>query len=87
MRYCMCMLDHRLQILLDDDRYNKVSSEARRRGISVAAVIREAIDALPSTQRQRQAAIEAILAADPMPLPADPQDLRAELDALHEASS
>ena len=48
MCYCMCMLDHRVQILLDDARYQKVSGEAKRRGVSIAAVIRDALDRLPS---------------------------------------
>ncbi len=44
---CYCMLDHRLQILLDEERYQKV--EASRRAISVAAVIREAIDLIDTS--------------------------------------
>lgn len=79
----MCMLGRRTQILLDEERYEKVTRMARERGISVAAVIREAIDALPSPANRRQAAITAILAAEPMDLPANADDLRAELDAAH----
>jgi hypothetical protein len=75
------MLSHRLQILLDPDRYQKVAREAARRGVSVAAIIREAIDRLPAETDQRRGAIAAILAAEPMPLPKDPTDLRRELDA------
>jgi hypothetical protein len=78
------MLDRRVQILLDDERYQKVSHEAERRGVSVAAVIREAIDHLPTAAEQRRTAIEAILAAAPMPVPADPAELRRELDAAHD---
>ncbi len=77
------MLDHRLQILLDEGRYRKVSREAERRGLSVAAVIRDAIDQLPAAATRRSA-IDAILAAAPMPLPADPSDLRRELDVAHD---
>jgi len=40
----MCMLTHRLQLLLDDERYERVHTLARQRGTSVAAVIREALD-------------------------------------------
>ena len=72
------MLDHRLQILLDEGRYRKVAREAERRSLSVAAVIREAIDQLPADSRR--SAIDAILGATPMPLPDDPADLRRELD-------
>lgn len=40
----MSLLERRLQILLDQERYAKVEEEAARSGRSVAAVIREAID-------------------------------------------
>ncbi len=79
MCYCMNMLSHRLQILLDDERHEKVTQAARQRGVSVAAVIREAIDQLPTDPARRRAAIEAILSAEPMPVPDDPADLRREL--------
>lgn len=80
----MRMLDHRLQILLDDVRYQKLAREAGRRGVSIAAVIREAIDRLPEDAAIRRAAVEAILAAEAMPVPADPAELRRELDAAHD---
>lgn len=38
-------MEHRLQLLLDRRRYERVAREARASGRSVAAVIREAIDA------------------------------------------
>jgi hypothetical protein len=73
------MLTHRLQLLLDDERYERVHALARQRGTSVATVIREAIDrGLPATQRRRSAAARRILAAEPMPV----ADLLAELDDL-----
>lgn len=78
------MLDHRLQILLDKSRYNKISGEARRRGVSVASVIRDAIDQLAATADTRRTAVDAVLAAPPMSLPADPADLRRELDHAHD---
>lgn len=84
MCYCMCMLDHRLQILLDDERYRKVAREAERRGISIAAVIREALDRLPTEVEARRAAIDAILEAEAMLLPANPAELRRELDAARD---
>jgi predicted transcriptional regulator len=75
----MRMLTHRLQLLLDDERYERVQALARQRGTSVATVIREAIDrGLPATQRRRSAAARRILAAEPMPV----ADLLAELDDL-----
>ncbi|MDQ3502495.1 MAG: ribbon-helix-helix domain-containing protein [Actinomycetota bacterium] len=76
------MLDHRLQILLDDERHRRITEAARERGVSVAAIVREAIDrGLPSSDRQRRAAGEAVLAAEDMPVP-DIPELLAELDAL-----
>jgi hypothetical protein len=80
----MRMLDHRLQILLDDERYRKVAREAERRGISIAALIREALDRLPTEVEVRRAAIDAILESEPMPVPIDPAELRRELDAAHD---
>ena len=80
----MCMLDHRVQILLDDERYQKVAREAKRRGVSIAAVIRDALDRLPADAEVRRAAIAAILAAEPMALPAEPAALRRKLDAAHD---
>jgi hypothetical protein len=74
------VLGHRFQILLDEPRYQKVVREAARRGVSVATVIRDAIDRLPSDSDERRAAIAAILEAAPMPVPDDPADLRRELD-------
>jgi hypothetical protein len=72
-------LTHRLQLLLDDERYQRVHALARQRGISVAAVIREALDrGLPATQRRRSAAARRILAAEPM----DVSNLLTELEEL-----
>lgn len=79
----MHMLTRRLQILLDEDRYARVSAEAERRGQPVAVIVREAIDAaLPSDQERRRAALLAFLDAEPMEVPEDPADLKAELDAI-----
>lgn len=77
-------LDRRVQLLLDEPRYRKLRGEAKRRRVSVAALIREAIDQLPADADQRRAAIAAVLAAEPMTLPADPAELRRELDAAHD---
>jgi hypothetical protein len=80
----MCMQQHRMQVLLDQERYRKVRSEAERRGLSIGAVIREAIDKLPDRESERRRAIAALLAAEPMPVPDDPADLRRELDEAHD---
>ncbi len=40
----MSLMERRLQLLLDEERYSRVAREAEASGRSVAAVIREAID-------------------------------------------
>jgi hypothetical protein len=78
----MCMLSHRLQLLLDDERYERIAALARQRKMSVAAVVREAIDrGLPSAPRRRVAAANRILAAEPMPV-GSPAELADELADL-----
>jgi hypothetical protein len=75
-------LDHRLQILLDDERHQRLLAIAEERGVSVAAVVREAIDrGLPARDGHRRAAGQRLLDAPDMPVP-DPGELRAELEAL-----
>lgn len=41
--YAVCMYSERLQILVSPDQRRQLEAEARRRSISVAAVIREAV--------------------------------------------
>jgi len=75
----MHMLERRLQILLDDARYRRLTTAARERGTSVAAVVRDAIDlALPADLAKKRAALEAILAAEPMAVP-DVEELKEEI--------
>jgi hypothetical protein len=75
----MHMLERRLQILLDDARYRRLTTAARERGTSVAAVVRDAIDlALPADLAKKRAALEAILAAEPIPVP-DVEELKREV--------
>jgi hypothetical protein len=78
----MCMLDHRLQILLDDARYERISAVARERGVSVATVVREAIDrGVADPSDSRRSAGRRILEASDMAVP-DVAALGKELDAL-----
>ena len=79
-------LDRRVHLLLDESRYRKLEVEAKSRHVSIAALIREAIDRLPSDLDRRRQAIDAVLAAEPMEVPADPADLRRELDEAHDRS-
>ena len=80
----MRRFDRLVQVQLDEGRYRKVAGEAARRRVSVATVIREAIDDLPAEPNRRRTAIAEILAADPMPVPVDPADVRREIDTAHE---
>jgi hypothetical protein len=75
-------LEHRLQILLDDERHRRITSIARERGVSVAAVVREAIDrGIASPGHRRMSAGQRLLEAPDMPVP-DPEELKRELDAM-----
>jgi len=63
----MSTLTRRLQVLLDEERYVRLERAAERRGISVAAVVREAIDRMFGGEEiDRQAAGEKLLSAEPM---------------------
>lgn len=78
----MTMLDRRLQILIDHERWSRLEHEAERRGVPVAVLVREAIDErFPGHEEQRRAALQDILDAEPMEVP-DPDVLREELDAF-----
>lgn len=75
-------LDRRLQLLLDEERYQKVAAVAEQQHTSVAAVIRDAIDrGLRGPDAERAAAGRRVLEATPMPVP-DVPELLAELHAL-----
>lgn len=77
------MRERRLQILLNEARYERVAAEARDRGVSAASVIRDAIDkALPASAPKRRAAAATILSSPDMPVPRDPSSLRDELESL-----
>lgn len=77
----MCMLTRRVHLLLDQERYDRLANEARTRKVSVAEVVREAIDtALPPRWPDRITAGAAILGAEPMDVPASVAELRRELD-------
>jgi hypothetical protein len=75
-------MDHRLQILIDDERHRRIAAAAQERGVSVATVVREAIDrGLAGADTRRQAAARRLLDAPDMAVP-EPAELRAELEAL-----
>jgi plasmid stability protein len=62
-------LTRRTQLLLDDDLHRRLRETAAQRGISLGALIREAIDEkLSRVQDARTKAIDKLLAAPPMPV-------------------
>ena len=78
----MCMLTRRLQVLLDEERYRRLAEAAADRGVSVATIVREAIDrGMPTSPNRRRQAGQRVLDAPDMALP-DVAELLAELDAL-----
>jgi hypothetical protein len=75
-------LEHRLQILLDDERHLRITAAARERGVSVATVVREAIDrGVVASPDRREAAGRRLLDAADMDAP-DVAELKAELEDL-----
>jgi hypothetical protein len=75
-------LERRLQILLDEERHRRIVAIASERGISVAAVVREAIDrGLASSDSRRRAAGQRLMDAPDMPVP-EPAELLSELEEL-----
>lgn len=78
----MSMLDRRLQVLIDEDRWTRLDREASRRGVPVAVLVREAIDErFPSDLEARRVALQAVLDAEPMDVP-EPDELRRELEMI-----
>ena len=69
-------------MLLDEDRYQRLAGAAAERGVSVATVVREAIDrgTSGSVERRREAG-RRILDAPDIELP-DLDGLKAELDEI-----
>lgn len=78
----MLMLTHRLQILIDDERHARITETAKERGVSVATVVREAIDrGLAGADERRRGAARRLLSAPEMPVP-EVDELKRELEAL-----
>lgn len=82
----MCMaMTHRLQILIDETRYQRVAALAQSRRVSVATVIRDAIDrGLAAPDDRRAGALRDILDATPMDVPDTVDELKAEIATAHD---
>lgn len=78
----MSMLERRLQVLIDEDRWIRLEREAQRRRVPVVVLVREAIDErFPAVAEARRSGLQAVLDAELMEVAA-PTQLRAELDAI-----
>ena len=81
------MLDRRLQVLIDEERWERLEAEAERRRVAVSLLVREAIDErFPSRAGERAAALQVALDAPPVDAP-ELGALLAELDDLRGRSS
>jgi hypothetical protein len=83
----MSALTRRLHILLDEDRYARLKRVARRRGASIATIVREAIDAaFPDEGPNRSEAARRILDAEPIPV-SDWPLLKKEIEQMYEPAA
>jgi len=81
---CMAELTRRLQILLDQRRYDRLEALARRRKTSVATLIREAVDtAFPDERLNRADAGRRLLEAQPIEV-GDWAEVKGEIEAMDE---
>jgi len=75
-------MTRRLQVLLDEQRHDRLTAIAEERGVSVATVVREAIDrGLPDLADRRRRAGRRLLDSPDMPVP-EPAELLDELERL-----
>lgn len=81
----MHMLNRRTQVLLDEERYQRLQQRARESDRSVGAVIREAIDgAFPPRAMTRDEALEHFRSAPQLAGSDRPQDIRRDILSRHE---
>ena len=83
----MSMLNNRLQILVSSEQRLRLEAEAKRRGSSVATLVREAIDARFSspTAEDRRGALQAVGAMHGRYL--SPQELETVVDDERDQSA
>ncbi|MGH2763965.1 MAG: antitoxin [Thermoleophilaceae bacterium] len=84
----MPALTRRTQLLLDDERHERLRRHAEVRGTSVANLIREAIDrTFPGAPPDRARAARILLDAEPMPVDDWPAMKREMLDTMTGSSA
>ena len=73
-------LTRRLQVLVDDERYERLERESERTGASIGALVRTAIDErYSSVWPSPEEAGRGLLEAEPMPV-GDWEDMERELE-------
>lgn len=93
----MATMSRRVQILVDEPRYEILERESRRTGRSVADLIRESVDRVYGADRaRRHAALDGMFAEAPVPVE-DWAEMKQELhaegprldarDAMHAATA
>ncbi len=84
----MARLDARMEIRLDSETLDRLEVTAKQRGISVAALAREAISRLLEEGgiRREMTDLEEALGLE-TPVPMDPQELARELEKRYELRS
>ncbi|MFY9264756.1 MAG: hypothetical protein WAO61_04945 [Solirubrobacterales bacterium] len=81
----MAVLNRRLQILIDDDRFGRVEREAASAGISLGEFVRRLIDGAldaPERMNRQREALELLLSAPRMDVGSG-EELRALIDESH----
>ena len=81
------MLTRRTQLLLDDEQHERLRRLAEERGMSLGALIREAIDEKLAQGRRdaRAEAAQRLLAAEPTPVEDWPQMKRQMIEGRYAA--
>lgn len=80
----MAELTRRLQVLLDEDRYQRLERTARARRTSVATLVREAVDAaFPAQSIPRADAGRRLLNAEPIAV-GDWTELEREIESMYQ---
>lgn len=81
----MAVLTRRLQVLVEERRYEQLERAARQRGVSVATLVREALElAVPRVDPERAAAAARFLEAEPLPLSGEWEDWKRDIEYMYE---
>lgn len=77
-------MSRRVQILIDEPRYEMLERESRRTGRSVAELIRESVDRVYGVDRSaRRAALDSMFAEAPMPVEDWPELKSDMIESMH----